>query len=597
MENHPKNELAELAATFSKIGEQLTQDYIKSATASFKNDGLKDLFETYSEFSTRLLENPADNAKVQDLFKNFVSNQQELWKRILERQLGLSKNYEPVIKPAENDKRFKSPEWDQAPYYFDFVKQSYLLVSKLLHEVVDAVELPTSSKKKLSFYTKQYLDALAPSNFAATNPEVLKLAQETNGASIIEGFKNFLTDFEKGSITQTDMTAFTPGHNIAITPGAVVYENELIQLIQYKPTTEQVYEKPLLVIPPWINKYYILDLRPENSFTKYLVDQGINTFIISYKNPTTEGGAADITWDDYVSKAAMKAIEVIQSITGAKKINTIGYCIGGTLLSTTLAIQAKTLSKAENPINTATFLATMVDFSDVGPMGDIIDEKLVKSLEEGDTIKNGILSGHDMEYAFNFIRANDLVWSFVINSYLKGKAPAPFDIMYWTNDNTNLPAKMYLFYLRQMVFENKLSRKNALRILDTQVDIGKIEVPTTVIGFVEDHIAPAVTTFTTTELVSGPVEYILGESGHVMGVVNHPSKKKYGYYADGELEHGFQHWKDTAKYTKESWWTIWVEVIEPAPGRYVIEKNYGHHAPKAHKAHKAEVIKSEKAKK
>jgi len=606
MENQQTNAMAEMAATFSKIGEQLMQDYMKSVAAGVKNDGLKDVFETYSEFTNQLIENPASNAKVQDLFKTFISNQHELWKRILERQLGITKTYEPVIKPADNDKRFKSAEWDQAPYYFDFIKQNYLLVSKLMTEVVTVVDMPTSSKKKLAFYTQQYLDALAPSNFAMTNPEVLKLAQETNGASLIEGFKNFLTDFEKGGITQTDMNAFTPGKNIAITPGEVVFENELMQLIQYKATTSQVYEKPLLILPPWINKYYILDLRPENSLAKFLVDQGMTTFMISWKNPTTEGGAADITFDDYVQKAAFKAIEVVQSITGAPKINTMGYCLGGTLLGSSLAILAKNKSKAESPINTATFLATMIDFSDIGPMGDIIDEKLVKTLEEGDIIKGGIMSGHDMEYAFNFIRANDLVWSFVVNSYLKGKTPAPFDVMYWTNDNTNLPAKMYLFYLRQMVFENKLSRKNALRICDTPIDIGKIDVPTYVIGMQEDHIAPAVTAFTTTELVSGPVEFILGESGHVMGVVNPTSKKKYGYYADGELERGFQHWKDTAKYTKESWWSAWIDrlskksgklvpapkkignaeykAIEPAPGRYVLEKNHGHHAKKGEKA-------------
>ena len=620
MENQQNNAMADMAATFSKIGEQLMQDYMKSVAAGVKNDGLKDVFETYSEFTSQLIENPASNSKVQDLFKTFVSNQHELWKRILDRQLGLTKTYEPIIKPADTDKRFKAPEWDQAPYYFDFIKQNYLLVSKLMTEVVTVVDMPTSSKKKLAFYTQQYLDALAPSNFAITNPEVLKLAQETNGASLIDGFKNFLTDFEKGGITQTDMSAFTPGKNLAITPGEVVFENELMQLIQYKSTTPQVYEKPLLVIPPWINKYYILDLRPENSFVKYVVDQGFTTFLISWKNPTTEGGAAEITFDHYVEKAAIKAIEIIQSITGATKVNTVGYCLGGTLLGASLAVLGKTKSKAESPINTATFLAAMIDFSDVGPMGDIIDEKLVKTLEEGDIVKNGIMSGHDMEYAFNFIRANDLVWSFVVNSYLKGKAPAPFDVMYWTNDSTNLPAKMYLFYLRHMVFENKLSRKNALRICNTPIDIGKIDVPTFVIGLVEDHIAPAITAFTTTELVSGPVEFILGESGHVMGVVNPPTKKKYGYYVDGELEHGFQHWKDTAKYTKDSWWTIWTDklgkksgklvpapkkignaefkAIEPAPGRYVLEKNLGHHAKASAKAldNKPEKTKIEKVK-
>ena len=589
MENNQKKQMEELAESITKASQKIMKNYFES-DANKSIEDHKDFTHAYNDFTAKLIGEPKEMQKVQELYKNFFSSQQELWKRIADRQ-SKPGEYKPVIKPADGDKRFKAPEWDEAPYYFDFVKQSYLLVSKLMKEIVETSDVDEKAKKKLSFYTQHYMDALSPSNFIATNPEALKLAQETNGQSLIDGFKNLLADIEKGGITQTDMTAFEPGRNIATTAGAVVFENELIQLIQYTPSTKNVYEMPLVIIPPWINKYYILDLRPENSLVKFMVDQGFTTFIISWKNPTSD--LRDVTFDDYVEKAALKAIEVAQAITKSKKVNTIGYCLGGTLLSTTLAILAKRTDEKENPVNSATFLATMIDFSDSGPMGEIIDHTLVTKLEE-EVSKQGVMLGHDMEKAFNLLRANDLVWSFVVNNYLKGKAPAPFDVLYWTNDNTNLPAKMYLYYLRQMVFENKLSRKNALRICNTPIDIGKIEIPVYVIGLQEDHIAPPQTAFTTTELVSGPVEYIHGGSGHVMGVANPPSKKKYGYFLDGKLHEGFETWKETAKFHEGSWWTPWTErlskksgkqiaaakslgstkfkVIEPAPGRYVKEK-------------------------
>jgi polyhydroxyalkanoate synthase len=596
MTNQEKTSMEELAESITKASHKIMQNYFENKS-SYNHDN-RDMAQTYSEFGTKLLVNPKEMAKVQELYLDFFNSQQELWKRITDRNVKPAE-YTPVIKPAEGDKRFKAPEWDQAPYYFDFVKQSYLLVSKLIKEIIETSEIDEKTKKKLNFYSQQYIDAFSPSNFVATNPEAIKLAQETNGQSLIDGLKNLLSDIEKGGISQTDMTAFEPGRNIAVTAGSVVFENELMQLIQYAPTTEKVYETPVVVVPPWINKYYILDLRPENSFAKFVVDQGFTTFMISWKNPTPE--MREVGFEEYVEMGTLKAFEVAQSITKAKKVNAIGYCLGGTLLSTTLAILAAR-GKENYPVNTATLLATMVDFSDIGPMGDVIDQALLKKLERGELQERGVMHGHDMEVAFNLIRANDLVWGFVVNNYLKGKAPAPFDVMYWTNDNTNLPAKMYLYYLRKMVFENKLSRKNALRICNTPIDIGKIDIPVYVIGLQEDHIAPAVTAFTTTELVSGPVEYIHGGSGHVMGVVNPPTKKKYGYYLGGKLNEGFDKWKETAKFFEGSWWTPWTErlakhsgkqvvapktqgntkfkAIEPAPGRYVKEKAFG--SPKNH---------------
>ncbi len=593
-EKTEKTKMEELTESITKASQKIIQNYFENKSGG--NHDNRDIAHTFGELGTKLMNEPKEMEKVQELYKGFFNSQQELWKRITDRQ-SKPEEYSPVIQPAEGDKRFKAPEWDEAPYYFDFVKQNYLLVSQLMKQIIATSEIDEKVKKKLNFYSQQYIDMLSPSNFIATNPEAIKLAQETNGQSLIDGFKNLLTDIEKGGITQTDMSAFEAGKNIATTPGAVVFENELMQLIQYTPSTKNVFETPVVIIPPWINKYYILDLRPENSFAKFVVDQGFTTFIISWKNPSAD--LRHITFDDYVEMAALKAFEVAKTITKSKKVNTIGYCLGGTLLSTSLAVLAAREKTEENPVNTATFLATMIDFSDVGPMGDVIDNALLKKLERGELLEQGVMHGHDMEKAFNLIRANDLVWSFVINNYLKGKTPTPFDVLYWTNDNTNLPAKMYLYYLRYMVLENKLSRKNALRICNTPIDIGKIDIPVYVIGLQEDHIAPPQTTFTTTELVSGPVEFILGGSGHVMGVANPPSKKKYGYYLDGKLENGFAAWKDSAKFHEGSWWTAWTErlakksgkqivaaktlgnakfkVIEAAPGRYVKEKCAPHH--------------------
>lgn len=589
MENITQENVQLFTEGITKASQRIFQNYIDNKPG-YDHD-IRDIAHVYNEFGTKLIASPTEMDKVHLLYEDYFKSQQELWNRILNANIEGNKGYAPVITPNEHDKRFKASDWNDAPYYFDFIKQSYLLVSKLINEIIDTSEIDEKARKKLNFYSQHYIDALSPSNFLHTNPEAIKLANETKGQSVVDGFKNLLADIENGGITQTDMSAFELGKNIATTPGSVVFENELIQLIQYKATTEKVYETPLVIIPPWINKYYIFDLRPENSFVKHMVDQGFTTYIISWKNPTCKLG--HISFDDYVEIGALKAFEIAKSISKSKKVNTLGYCLGGTLMGVSLSILASKFSKEDNPVNTATFLASMIDFSDVGPMGDVIDQALIKKLERGELLEQGIMHGHDMEKAFNLIRANDLIWNFVINNYLKGTPPTPFDVLFWTNDNTNLPARMYIDYLKHMVLENKLSRKNALRICDTQIDIGKIENPVIIIGLNQDHISPPHTTFTTTELVSGPVEYILGESGHVMGVANPPSKKKYGHYLGGKLENGYATWKQSSKFKEGSWWTTWTDrlrnesgkqkkaikklgntsykVIEPAPGSYVKE--------------------------
>jgi polyhydroxyalkanoate synthase len=545
---------------------------------------VRDINLTFLDLYTKAIVNPGEMVKVYSFYLDFLNKQQQAWYQVF-----VDSHSMPPVEPQKGDKRFLSEEWNIKPYY-NFIKQNYLLAEKFAQQIVDEVEIDEKIRKKLDFYVGQYMDAFSPANFLFTNPEAIKLALETKGESLWKGFTNLVGDIEKGKITQTDESAFEVGKNLGITPGTVVYENELIQLIQYTPSTKNVHEIPLLIIAPWINKFYILDILPKNSLVKFLIDQGITVFIISWRNP--KPGINHTTFDDYVEEGAIKAIDVVKSITNVKKINILGYCLGGSLLSVACSILAQ--REKENPINTATFLASMVDFSYIGPMGDVIDGALMKKLERGELLKNGILHGHDMETAFNLIRSNDLIWSYVVNNYLKGITPTAFEVIYWTNDNTNLPANMYLFYMKEMIVGNKLSRRNALCICNTPIDISKIDFPVYVIGLKEDYISPAKTCFTTTKLVSGPVEFILGGSGHVMGAINPPYKKKYGYYMDGKLGFEFEDWVNTAHFYEGSWWTPWSEklkkksgkeipapvkpgnstykAIEPAPGRYVKEK-------------------------
>ncbi|MGZ4068188.1 MAG: PHA/PHB synthase family protein, partial [Bacteroidia bacterium] len=474
---------------------------------------LHDIVLTYSYFCTKLFSEPAEMLKVQGIYFDFLKDQQLLWKTIfMDGQkapvLNEEKENTEEVTTQLKDKRFAAPQWSEYPV-FNFLKQNYWLTENFYRKIIEEVETGEPIKKKLEFYTGQYSDLLAPANFSFINPEVAELTLETNGKNLWNGFMNLLRDIQKGRITQADESAFEIGRNIAITPGDVIFENELIQLIQYKPATAHVYTIPLLIIPPWINKYYILDLQPENSFVRSLVENGFTVFIISWKNPAP--GKDKFTFEDYVSKGALKAIEVTKEVCHAEKINTLGYCLGGTLLSIACTILAK---EGKEDINSVTFLSSMIDFTDIGPMGDVINEALVTKLEHGELMKKGVLHGHDMERAFNLIRAKDMIWNYAINNYLKGEAPPPIDVIYWTNDNTNLPASMYVYYMRQMILENKLSRKNALRICNVPIDIGKINVPVFVIAMKEDYISPPATAFTTTQLVSGPVEFILGESGH-----------------------------------------------------------------------------------
>lgn len=583
MENPQEFNFQNLYNGLAKINQKMIGNYFDHFS-SYNHD-IRDISHGYFHFLTKLFVSPSQVIKTQAHFFNFFLAQQEIWKQSINRLNNAE--YKSIIESDENDKRFKAPQWRNYPI-FNFIMQNYLLSEKLRDKLINEVEISEDDRKKLNFYSKQYSNLFSPANFLFTNPEAMELALKTNGKSLWEGFNNFLEDLEKGRISQTDDSAFEVGKNLAITKGSVVFQNKLIELIQYYPSTKKVYSIPLLIFPPWINKYYIFDLQPEDSFVKYFVDQGFSVFIVSWRDPMP--GMGYLTFDNY-AEAAMQAIEVVREITGVEKINTLGYCLGGTLLSVVASIL--TTQKRE-VINTTTFLASMIDFTDIGPMGDVIDKALVKKFERGELLKGGIMHGHQMEHAFNLIRVNDLVWNYAVNNYLKGQKPKAFDVMYWTNDNTNLPAGMYLFYMKRMILDNKLSQKNALTICDTPIDIGKINSPVFVVGFKEDYISPPATVFTNTRLVSGPVEFILGESGHVMGVINPPSKNKYGHHIDGKLAKGYGEWQKTAHFIKGSWWLTWGEkiakhsgnkidapketgnkkykILEPAPGSYVKEK-------------------------
>lgn len=585
MENEKNFSLMELMNCFILVNQRVAKNYLRNFSG-YHHD-LQDMSLSFQHLATKLLISPSEMFKIYNSNLDFLKAQQDVFKQVFID--AKDEDTTPVIEPEKADKRFTDAAWTKNPF-LNFIKQNYLLAERLAEQIVEDLEVDERNRKKLEFYVGHYMDAISPTNFLFTNPEAMRLAIETKGKSLWDGLNNFIDDLEKGKISQTDESAFEVGKNLATTPGTVIYEDELMQLIQYTPVTKKVFEIPLVLIPSWINKYYILDLEPQKSLVKYLVEQGITVFMVSWRNP--QAGMGYLTFDDYVGEGAIKAIKIAKNISGAEKVNTLGYCLGGTLLSVAASILA--VDPKKNPVNSATFLASMVDFSDIGPMGDVINEALIQKLERGELMYDGILDGADMETGFNLIQANNLIWNFVINNYLEGKKPPAFDILYWTNDNTNLPADMYKYYMRNMIFENKLSRKNALTICGTPIDIGKIEVPVLVIGFKGDIISPAVTAFTTTELVKGPVEFIFGGSGHVAGAINPPSQKKYSYFLNGKLGYGFEEWKKTATCFEGSWWTAWLErlvklsgkeiaapvqpgnakykAIEPSPGRYAKEK-------------------------
>jgi polyhydroxyalkanoate synthase len=508
-----------------------------------------------------------------------------LWQNATRRMMG--GDSDPVIQPAADDRRFKDNAWNEN-LVFDYIKQSYLLTARWLQHNVREVEgLDDKSAKKVDFYTRQFVDAMAPSNFVLTNPEVLRTTLESGGDNLLKGLNHLLDDLDRGKgklqIKMTDLDAFEVGKNLAVTPGKVVFQTDLMQLIQYDPTTEKVARRPLLIIPPWINKYYILDLREKNSLIKWAVSEGHTVFVVSWVNPDEQ--LAHKSFEDYMIEGPLAALDAMEKATGQRDANVVGYCLGGTLLASTLAYMA---SKGDDRFASATYLTTMVDFKEAGELGVFIDEEQLQALE-AKMNKQGYLDGSAMATTFNMLRANDLIWSFVVNNYLMGKEPFPFDLLYWNSDSTRMPAAMHSFYLRKMYQENKLAQPGGISLMGTPIDLTTIKTPTFILATREDHIAPWKSAYAATHIYGGPIRFVLSASGHIAGVVNPPGANKYSHWVNSKLPASPDAWLEGSEQKPGSWWPEWskwlgkyaggkvdarvpgdggLKAIEPAPGAY-----------------------------
>jgi polyhydroxyalkanoate synthase len=458
------------------------------------------------------------------------------------------------IDQARRDRRFTDPAWaDNA--IFEFIKQSYLVSAESILSTVRGVKgLDGKTAHKVEFYTRQFVDAIAPSNFIGTNPEILRATVESGGENLLRGLSNLLDDLTRGkgrlAITMTDMNAFRLGENLASTPGKVIARNDLMELIQYDPATPEVRKRPLLIVPPWINKFYILDLGPKKSFIRWAVAQGHTVFVISWVNPDER--LADKTFEDYMREGTLSALDAIAQATGEREVNAIGYCLGGTLLASTLAWLS---ARSDERVTSATYFVTLIDFTEAGDMAVFIDEQQLASLERR-MQEHGYLDAQDMATSFNMLRANDLIWSFVVNNYLLGKEPIPFDLLYWNADATRMPAAMHSFYLRKMYHENKLVVPGGITLAGVPIDLRLIETPTFILASVEDHIAPWKSAYAATQVYSGPVEFVLAASGHIAGVVSPPGSK-YGHWENGMLPAGSDAWLAGATAHESSWWPSW----------------------------------------
>ena len=518
--------------------------------------------QAFMEMTQQLMRDPSQVMQAQI---GFWQDYSTLWQNTAKRMMGIESA--PVIQSDPKDKRFKDEAWKESEV-FDFIKQSYLLSARYVQDVVSRVDgLEPKTAQKVDFYSRQFVDAMSPSNFLMTNPEVLRKTAETGGENLLKGLTNLLSDLERGkgklSIKMTDADAFTLGENIGVSPGKVVFQNELMQLVQYSPSTDTVLKRPLLIAPPWINKFYILDLRPKNSFVRWAVSQGHTVFMISWVNPDER--LAEKSFENYLSEGLLAALDAIEQATGEREVNAIGYCLGGTLLASTLAWSAV---MGDERIKSATFFVTMMDFSEAGELGVFIDEEQLKHLEER-MEKRGYLDGAEMATTFNMLRANDLIWSFVVNNYLMGNDPFPFDLLYWNSDSTRMPAKMHSYYLRNMYQDNLLRVPDALRLNGQTIDLGKIKVPAYFVSTREDHIAPWKSTYAGTQLLGGSKRFVLAASGHIAGVVNPPDGGKYGHWINDALPPTPQEWFETATEMAGSWWPDWQRWITALDAEHV----------------------------
>jgi polyhydroxyalkanoate synthase subunit PhaC len=564
-------EIAQIMREIAGRSRSIIEDFLRRQAAGPEhNTQTLSIGQTFLELTQRMMTNP--NAIMEAQF-GLWQDYMRLWQTTAQRMIG--REPEPVIAPEKGDRRFRDAAWNDN-ILFDFIKQSYLLSSRYVLDTASRDHgLEPKEQQKVEFYTRQFVDALAPSNFVVTNPEVLRATLESRGENLLRGLKHMLEDLERGkgrlSIRMTDLDAFEVGKNIATTPGKVVYQNELMQLIQYTPTTETVYKRPLLIVPPWINKFYILDLQPQNSFIRFAVEQGFTVFVISWVNPDEE--LSHKTFESYMLEGPLEALDAIEQATGEKEVTSIGYCLGGTLMSATLSYMA---AKKDNRIKALTLFTTLLDFSDPGELGVFIDEEQL-ALVEKKMMKRGFLDGAEMAGTFNMLRANDLIWSFVVNNYLLGKEPFPFDLLYWNSDSTRMPAAMHNFYLRRFYHENLLVEPGGIELGGVPIDIKRLRLPVYWVSTREDHIAPWVATYQATQILKGPKRFVLAGSGHIAGVINPPASGKYGYWLNDDLPADPSDWLAKAEHHEGSWWEDWAtwNAAKSGPGGQVPAREPG----------------------
>ena len=568
---------SELAARWQQLAEECANWWMTSALLPLAPD------QRTVTAPTQQITPLFDARAIAELTERFAPRFQALWARLMGSSAASASE---TATSAEKDRRFAAPAWRDQPYYA-FIKDAYRLYAEYLTELASLAQLPLTDKRRLEFATRQYIDAMAPTNYPATNPEVLQRALETDGASLLQGFANLVGDARKGRITMSDERAFAVGRNLAVTPGSVVFRNELIELIQYDATTPTVHRRPLVMVPPCINKFYILDLQPKNSFVRHAVAQGHTVFMISWRNVPPELGR--LSWDDYLERGVLAAFDVAREITGSKTHNSLGFCVGGTMLGCALAVLA---ARNDRSVTSATFLTTMLDYSDPGEIGVYISRESLAAREPS-LLAGQRVHGNELASAFASLRANELVWNYVVNNYLKGQMPPAFDLLYWNGDSTNLPGPMYDYYLKELYIENRLRVPNALTMAGERIDLRKIAMPSYVYASREDHIVPWRTAYRTTTLVGGEVTFVLGSSGHIAGVVNPIMSSRRSYWTNEKLKEDPDDWLSRAQNYPGSWWPHWYAWLArrggakrpaprtagssehpplmPAPGSYVLE--------------------------
>ncbi|WP_119420460.1 PHA/PHB synthase family protein [Desertibaculum subflavum] len=577
-------ELARKLAELAEKGQAALSESIKAAA---QDDGFQlpdpdALQSAFVQVMQRWMSDPFRAAEAQiDLWRDYTN----LWINIGRRMRG--EEVKPVIEPAKDDRRFTDKAWNEEVAY-DFVKQAYLLGTQWLIQQVRSTDVDPATRRKGEFYARQFVDALAPTNFVALNPQVMRETLESNGENLVRGLENMIADIHRGrgrlKVSMTDSDQFELGKNVATSPGKVVFQNDLMQLIQYEPTTPTVYRRPLLIVPPWINKFYILDLQPRNSFIRWAVEQGLTVFVVSWVNP--DHRLAQKTFEDYMVEGPLAALDAIEQATGERQANVIGYCIGGTLMAATLAYMAAT---GDDRFVSATFFTALTDFKEAGELKVFIDEEQLKRLEAHISEK-GYLEGRHMANVFNMMRDNDLIWSFVVNNYLRGRKPMAFDLLYWNADATRMPAQMHNFYLRNMYLENRLVEAGGITMRDVPIDLRRVALPVYQLSTESDHIAPWKATYAASQLYRGPYRFVLSGSGHIAGVVNPPSARKYCFWTNPENPPTPEQWFAGAARHEGSWWPDWADwianhagdkvqarkpgdgrlaVIEEAPGSYV----------------------------